>query len=169
MPTAARDDEYGCTALTHHASFYALLLTLFLSPPRPRRLFVLCAGDCANFVSQSLLAGNHTALVKSPCRGYPCGQEEVGAAKLATCLAANYGWTSTCGKFQTPPTNIVEGDVLVFRGSSCTDTEAHATIVTNVVSSTDVRITCHSEDAQDKPYTDFASEFGYFDWLHFEG
>lgn len=54
-------------------------------------------GDCANFVSQCLLAGGHPPLVKAPCRGYPCGKEEVGAAKLGACLPANYGWVRGLG------------------------------------------------------------------------
>jgi len=64
-------------------------------------------GDCANFVSQCLLAGGHVPLVKSPCRGYPCGEEEIGAANLGACLKANYGWTSTCQKSSaTPPAGL---------------------------------------------------------------
>jgi hypothetical protein len=121
-------------------------------------------------VSQSLLAGNHVPLVKAPCRGYPCGSEEIGANNLGACLAANYGWTSTCGYRQAPPSTIVPGDVLVFHESSCADSEAHATIVSDVPSDgSDVKITCHSTDAANKSYTAFASEFGYYDWLHFEG
>ena len=82
-------------------------------------------GDCANFVSQSLVAGGgHAPLVKAPCRGYPCGVEEVGAEKLGACLAANYGWRSTCGAHAEPPADIEPGDVLLFHGASCDDTEA---------------------------------------------
>ena len=33
-------------------------------------------GDCANFVSQCLIAGGHSPLNKGACRGYPCGKEE---------------------------------------------------------------------------------------------
>ena len=39
---------------------------------------------------------------------------------------------STCGPHAAPPPNIVPGDVLVFHASSCTDEEAHATLVTTV-------------------------------------
>ena len=46
-------------------------------------------GDCANFVSQCLLAGNHTPLVKPPCRGKSFCDAEVGAQKLGACLAQN--------------------------------------------------------------------------------
>jgi len=126
-------------------------------------------GDCANFVSQCLLAGDHQPLVESPCRGYPCGKEEVGAANLGACLAKNYGWVSTCGAHAAPPANLVPGDVLIYHGSSCTDTEAHATIVTDIPAPGDVRISCHSPDTSNASYTIFASDFGYYDWLHFEG
>jgi len=125
-------------------------------------------GDCANFVSQCLLAGNHTPLVKAPCRGYPCGREEVGAARLGSCLALNYNWNSSCGAHLPPPSYITEGDVLLFHGTSCTDEEAHATLVTHVVPG-DVLITCHSEDSANRSYTQYAGEFGFYDWIHFEG
>jgi hypothetical protein len=49
-------------------------------------------------------------------------------------------------------------------GSSCTDSEAHATIVT-AVSGTDVSITCHSTDSANRSVTAYAGEFGYFDFL----
>ena len=123
-------------------------------------------GDCANFVSQCLLAGNHTPLVKAPCRGYPCGREEVGAQKLGACLHSSYGWESTCGAHIPPPASIVPGDVLLFHGASCDDTEAHATLVT-YVNGAFVGVTAHSTDVYNKSYTDYASEFGYYDWLHF--
>eukprot|EP01105_Mastigella_eilhardi_P024684 TRINITY_DN647_c0_g1_i3.p1 TRINITY_DN647_c0_g1~~TRINITY_DN647_c0_g1_i3.p1 ORF type:complete len:201 (+),score=47.58 TRINITY_DN647_c0_g1_i3:45-605(+) len=123
-------------------------------------------GDCANFVSQCLLAGGHAALTKSPCRGYPCGKEEVGASNLGNCLKQNYGWQSTCGKKQAPPSTIVPGDVVIFRGSSCSDTEAHATIVTKVDGS-NVYVTCHSTEHHDYLYTNYGSEFSYYQWLHY--
>ena len=45
-------------------------------------------GDCANFVSQSILAGGHSPLNSGyPCRGYPCGKEEIGARHLAAVRA----------------------------------------------------------------------------------
>jgi hypothetical protein len=123
-------------------------------------------GDCANFVSQSLVAGGHAHLTKSPCRGYPCGKEEIGAGNLGECLAKNYGWKSTCGKDLKPPTDIEIGDVLILRKASCSDSEAHATIVTKKVGSS-VYISCHSNDRNNFDYTGFAGEFGYMQWLHF--
>ena len=125
-------------------------------------------GDCANFLSQNLLAGGHEHLTKAPCRGYPCGMEEVGAEKLGACLAANYGWTSTCGAHAPPPANIVPGDALIFHGTSCTDTEAHATLVV-YVNGDFVGLAAHSSDVFNKSYHDYATEFGFFDWLHYEG
>ncbi|KAH3758014.1 hypothetical protein Pelo_10144 [Pelomyxa schiedti] len=80
-------------------------------------------GDGANFVSQCLLAAGHPDLVISPCRGYPCGREEIGGITLSTCLYQNYGWKSTCGAHAALPSSIVPGDVLVFHGSSCTDSD----------------------------------------------
>jgi len=50
-------------------------------------------------------------------------------------------------------------------GSSCTDSEAHATIITSI-SGSDVKITCHSTDRANSSITNYASEFGYFDFLH---
>jgi len=88
--------------------------------------FASHGGDCANFLSQNLLAGGHPPLIKAPCRGYPCGREEVGAANLGRCLAANYGWRSTCGARQPPPADVRPGDALVFHAKSCDDAEAHA-------------------------------------------
>ena len=125
-------------------------------------------GDCADFVSQSLLAGNHTSLVKAPCRGYPGGREVVGAQKLGACLAANYGWTSTCGAHADPPANIAPGDVLLFHGASCTDEEAHATLVV-YVNLPFVGLAAHSDDVYNKSIALYASKFGFYDWLHFGG
>jgi len=124
-------------------------------------------GDCANFVSQCLIAGGHQPLTKAPCRGYPCGKEEVGAKNLGACLAANYGWKSTCGAHEPKPADIVAGDVIIFHKSSCTDTEAHAVLVTKV-DADKVYITCHSNDSKNRPVADYASEFGFYQWLHME-
>jgi hypothetical protein len=118
----------------------------------------------ANFVSQCLLAGGHAKLVKSPCRGYPCGKEEVGALKLANCLVANYGWVSTCGHLHAPPSNIAPGDVLIYHKGSCSDGTAHATLVTST--SGGVKITCHSTSHHNIDYKYQASAMPYYQWLH---
>lgn len=125
-------------------------------------------GDCANFVSQSLIAGGHPYLTGgSPCRGYPCGKEEIGAKNLEDCLVKK-GWTRTCGYRQAPPSNIEVGDVLIYHTGSCSDYDAHAAIVT-YVNGSDVRISCHSSNQKDKTYTYMANTKPYYEWLHFTG
>ena len=51
-------------------------------------------GDSANFVSQCLvIGGGHPALNGgAPCRGYPCGFEEVATINLAKCLKKKGGY-----------------------------------------------------------------------------
>ena len=122
-------------------------------------------GDCANFVSQCLvLGGGHQKLVGGSCRGYPCGFEEVGAKRLADCLQEK-GWKSTCGYLQKPPSNIKEGDVLIYSSDGCGGWNAHATIVTKAGSSP--KITCHSDEQLDVDYTYISNSKPYFNWLHF--
>lgn len=62
--------------------------------------YPLHGGDCANFVSQGLIGGSHPYLNSTspnpPCRGYPCGKEEIGAKNLGDCLVSQ-GWKRTCG------------------------------------------------------------------------
>lgn len=131
--------------------------------------FASHGGDCANFLSQNLLAGGHPDLTVAPCRGYPCGREEVGAEKLGACLALNYKWASTCTSAQTaPPAAIVPGDALIFHAKSCDDTEAHATLVVDVRPGR-VGVAAHSTDVFNKSVDDYASEFGFYDWLHYTG
>lgn len=108
-------------------------------------------GDCANFVSQCLIAGGHPILKKGECRGYPCGKEEPGATRLGRCLANDFGWQRKCGKNLAPPSNIKVGDVIVYHTSSCDDWNSHAVIVSSV--SGGVKITCHSNKQLDAPYT----------------
>ena len=123
-------------------------------------------GDCANFVSQCLvLGGGHQKLTGSDmCRGYPCGWEEVGAYRLSECLKQK-GWTSTCGYLQTPPSNIKEGDVLVYHEKSCSDWDAHATIV--IQGGTIPRIACHSNEQYDVSYKYMGNTKPYYQWLHY--
>lgn len=122
-------------------------------------------GDCADFVSQCLIAGGHGYLNSGdPCRGYPCGKEEIGATKLGQCLVQK-GWTRSCGYKQAPPSNIAVGDVLIYHGGSCSDYDAHATFVM-YVSGSDVRIACHSSMQWNKAYTYLAGTKPYYEWLH---
>ena len=123
-------------------------------------------GDCANFVSQCLIAGGHPYLnTGDPCRGYPCGKEEIGAKRLGDCLVSK-GWERTCGYHASPPSNIDVGDVLIYHAGSCDSWTAHATIVT-YASGSDVRITCHSENQKNKPYTYLSTSRPYYEWLHY--
>ena len=121
-------------------------------------------GDCANFVSQCLIAGGHPNLSGgAPCRGYPCGKEEVGAKNLGDCLTSRFGWSRTCGYLAAPPSNIQPGDVLIYHSGSCSSTSAHATIV---VSTNPVTIACHSTKHYGQSYTYMASSKPYYEWLH---
>ena len=124
-------------------------------------------GDCANFVSQCLIAGDHPPLNTGgvPCRGYPCGVEEPGAQNLQACLRDNFGWESTCGVLQAPPDNIQPGDVLVYHSGSCDDFEAHATIV--VQGAPNVQIACHSSNHYGIDYNYMSGSKPYYNWLHY--
>jgi len=123
-------------------------------------------GDCANFVSQSLVESGHPFLNGGmPCRGYPCGREEIGAKNLGDCLAGPHKWHRTCGHLQAAPAGIKVGDVLVYHERSCTDMVAHATLVTMVNSATDVRISCHSSPQHNMAHTYLASSHPFYEWL----
>ena len=80
----------------------------------------LNGGDSANFVSQCLvIGGEHPRLnTGSPCRGYPCGFEEISGKNLGECLLQN-GWISTCGNKEPPPSYIEAGDVLIYYSGEC--------------------------------------------------
>ena len=122
-------------------------------------------GDCANFVSQCVLAGGHAALnTGGDCRGYPCGVEEVGATKLGNCLNS-FGWERTCGYLQAPPSNIQPGDVIIYHADSCSSYEAHATFVVGTDNGS-VQIACHSNNRWAADYTYIQSTHPYFEWLH---
>lgn len=124
-------------------------------------------GDCANFVSQCLvLGGGHQVLTGSDnCRGFPCGWEEVGAKRLGSCLKEK-GWTSTCGYLQTPPSNIKEGDVLIYHEDNCDSFDAHAVFVTQ--GGANARIACHSNEKLDVSYKYMGNTMPYYQWLHYE-
>eukprot|EP00766_Chilomastix_caulleryi_P000821 gnl/Chilomastix_caulleri/18.p1 GENE.gnl/Chilomastix_caulleri/18~~gnl/Chilomastix_caulleri/18.p1 ORF type:complete len:184 (+),score=34.72 gnl/Chilomastix_caulleri/18:78-629(+) len=123
-------------------------------------------GDCANFVSQCLLAGGHSALnLGGPCRGYPCGVEEVGAKNLGDCLA-KFGHTRSCGYKLTPPSWVSQGDVLIYHTSSCSDYSAHAVIVVSGGSSP--TIACHSSQKYGASYTYMSGSMPYYEWIHID-
>jgi len=125
-------------------------------------------GDCANFVSQSLVTAGHPYLNSGfPCRGYPCGKEEVGAKNLGDCLSTVHNWRSSCGSRMSPPADVKVGDVLIYHASSCTDMEAHATIVTSVGAKGDVRISCHSPDTFNGSWQTFLGVKPFTQWLQY--
>jgi len=128
-------------------------------------------GDCADLVSQSLVAGGHPLLTGGSdyCRGYPCGKEEIGAKKLADCLSKKFGWKRVCGNKIAPPAGVKVGDVIVYHSGSCDSMEAHATIVTRVDSPTNVFITCHSSNKKDVRYDYLASSKPFYEFLLFQG
>jgi len=124
-------------------------------------------GDCANFVSQCLIQAGHPYLNGGwPCRGYPCGKEEVGASNLGKCLQEKHGWKSVCGYKHTPPADVKVGDVLIIYSGACGSEEAHATIVTEV-SGGAVKISCHSPDSLNVPYDHFVNDKPFNNWLSF--
>ena len=124
-------------------------------------------GDCANFVSQCILAGGHQKLVGGYCRGYPCGVEEVGATELGLCLAQTFGWKRNCGYLLAPPSDVQIGDVLVYHAGSCDSYEAHAVIV--VAGGADAQIACHSNMQYGAHYTYLSGSKPYFEWLRYPG
>lgn len=122
-------------------------------------------GDCANFVSQCLLAGGHPALKGSThCRGYPCGKEEVGARNLGLCLSGTFGWKRTCGKHHAPPSGLKPGDVLIYHAGSCDGGTAHATLVTKV-SGSSVSVTCHSNSHHNVDHNYLKDSHPYYEFL----
>ena len=122
-------------------------------------------GDCANFVSQCVVKGGKHGNLSGglPCRGYPCGFEEVGAKNLGDCLKKK-GWTSKCGKHMSPPSNIQAGDVLIYHAGGCESYDAHAVLVTKGGSSP--KITCHSSVKVDADYNYMSNSKPYYQWLH---
>ena len=125
-------------------------------------------GDCANFVSQCLVkGGGHPKLNGgAPCRGYPCGFEEIGAANLGECLKKK-GWQSSCGHQKGPPSNIKVGDVIVYHSDSCSG-RGHAVIITQI-SGGSPKITCHSSERHNVDYTYIFGSKPYVQWLHYNG
>ena len=122
-------------------------------------------GDCANFVSQCLIAGGHSKLTKGVCRGNEFCGAEVGAWELSTCLPESYGYKYKCGLHLAPPKYIEQGDVLVyFSNAGCTGS-AHAVLVTKV-SGSSVKVTCHSSEQKDVNYNYLKDTKPYYKWIH---
>ncbi len=126
-------------------------------------------GDCANFVSQCVLAGGNEDLNQGGvCRGYPCGREEIGADKLQQCLKTYHGWIDLgIGELKAPPPEIRAGDVLMYSNSSGQAT--HATLVVRV-SDGKAYVAAHSSAQYDRIYTYLTdSEHSWYRWLHNPG
>ena len=124
-------------------------------------------GDCANFVSQCLIAGGHPKLTKGGCRGSEFCGAEVGAWELSTCLPKGYGYKSQCGYRLAPPSFIKAGDVLVYFSSSGCSGKAHAVLVTKV-SGSSAKITCHSSEQKDVSYDYQKDSKPYYKWIHID-
>ncbi|MCS7227986.1 MAG: amidase domain-containing protein, partial [Endomicrobia bacterium] len=129
-------------------------------------------GDCANFVSQILVSGGHPYLNTGgfPCRGYPCGKEEIGANNLKNCLRDKFGnlWTVTnYGYRAAPAASIQKGDFLCYCNSSYVGNHA---VWVMYRSGSDCRITCHSSEQWNKPYTYLTdADHAYYYWIHYKG
>ncbi|MCQ2815637.1 MAG: amidase domain-containing protein [archaeon] len=125
-------------------------------------------GDHANFVSQCILAGGHPPLVGGgDCLGVPCGQEVVGASRLAKCLSSNkFHWKRKCDYHLEPPDFIQPGDVIVYHTTYCNSESAHAALVTSVTDG--VKVTTHSANKHNVPYTYMMDAKPYVDYLHFQ-
>ena len=121
-------------------------------------------GDCANFVSQCLLAGGHKPLKGGQCRGIPCGKEEIGALKLGLCLKDFFGHKRECGKHLAPPNWVQPGDVLIYHANGCGDGDAHAVIVT--VGGKNAKISAHSREVNDVAYTYMGNSKPFLEWIH---
>jgi SH3-like domain-containing protein len=124
-------------------------------------------GDCANFVSQCLLAGGHPHLVGGECRGYPCGVEEIGAWNLGACLRETFGWKRVCGYLQSPPSGVQAGDVIIYHAGSCDSGTAHAVIV--IEGGSNPKIACHSSMRYGASYDYLSGSKPYFEWLLYPG
>lgn len=121
-------------------------------------------GDCANFVSQCILAGGHAILNQGECRGYPCGVEEIGATRLGNCLANTYGWKSTCDYLMPPPGDVRPGDVIIYHVGSCWNYNAHSAIVISTNGGS-VQIACHSNNQYGVNYNYMGTSMPYYQWL----
>jgi hypothetical protein len=125
-------------------------------------------GDCANFVSQCVLAGGESDLDNEPkgiCRGYPCGREEIGAEKLSQCLVTYHGWKEVgSGDMAPPPSSIESGDVLVYCDAA--KQGSHAVLVVSAGAGK-TTIACHSTAHYDMTYNYMTdSDHRWYRWLH---
>ena len=123
-------------------------------------------GDCANFVSQCILAGGAEPMnerIGGVCRGTPCGKEEPGARKLGDCLTKIKGHKSECGRGMAPPSWVQKGDVIIYHAGSCSGRISHAALVTKVEGGV-AYVTAHSREHKDIKYT-YISAKPYYQWI----
>ena len=123
-------------------------------------------GDAPNFVSQCLVkGGGHPALNGgAPCRGYPCGFEEISSLNLANCLIQK-GWISTCGYLQPPPSYIKAGDVFNCYSDGCGSSAPFSALIT--VGGNNPKLTSHSRPRVDVLYNQLDNNKPYYQWLHY--
>ncbi|MFA5858223.1 MAG: FlgD immunoglobulin-like domain containing protein [Elusimicrobiota bacterium] len=128
------------------------------------------AGDCADFVSQCLLAGGHEILKKGNCRGFPCGKEDIGATRLMNCLYLSFGWKNDgVGYRKAPPSDIKVGDVLVYCDGTGDWNGTHATFIVGR-SGSSASVAAHSSSTYGSVYTYLSdSSHAYYHWVHNPG
>ena len=118
-------------------------------------------GDCANFVSQCLIAGGMSF---QGCRVRSCNVI-LGANSLGKCLKS-LKWKSECGKKLPPPSYIEKGDVLILHEGKCNSNKNHAMIVTS--GGKNALVSGHSPHVYNVPYTSYKKK-NYYEWIHFNG
>ena len=101
-------------------------------------------GDCANFVSQCLIAGGQS-LSGCATDGKGCVP---GVSNLKTCLTSK-GWKSS----SSIPRGFIAGYPVIFPG--------HATIATSV-SGNNVLVACHSNPHYDSPTSWYGTPTYYY-------
>ena len=123
-------------------------------------------GDAPNFVSQCVvIGGQHPKLnTGEPCRGYPCGFEEIGVKNLGDCLK-QFGWISICGYQESPPIFIEAGDVIIYHSDSCESSTAFSAIITE--GGNNPKITSHSAIRINASYIYMDNSKPYYQWLHY--
>ncbi|MBD3419806.1 MAG: hypothetical protein GF398_06800 [Chitinivibrionales bacterium] len=125
-------------------------------------------GDCANFISQCLIAGGESGFNDTkpnpPCRGFPCGKEEIGANNLGECLKQYHGWREIAyGKREPMPASMKPGDVIVYGKSSGWGT--HIALIVRVEDGK-AYIAAHSSPQFDRVYTYLTgSSHEYYRWI----
>ena len=126
-------------------------------------------GDCANFVSQCVMAGGLYL------GGWGCGGTQPNVGYLSDELRAQ-GWESTYGCFVDPPANTKPGDVIAFygdceyyvpgSGSNCSMGHAVFVLTDDWSSGAWIGAASHTGDYCNAPYW-YWDYMGCVEWLHF--